>query len=80
MRKTRVLAVTFDERIPEIDVGLQNAVKDAGGVGYVRREGGAERDEAGYDKVVLFCAFVDYLHVDLFEVWHGFARREQRWD
>lgn len=60
--------VTFDERVPEVDVGLKNALKDSGGIGDAGGEGVAVRDELSYDDVVLFEAFADYMGVDLFEV------------
>ncbi|GFZ11272.1 pentatricopeptide repeat (PPR-like) superfamily protein [Actinidia rufa] len=44
-RKTSMLGVTLDERVPEIDVvGLGDAVEDGDGVGEVRRERGVQRE------------------------------------
>lgn len=63
-----MFTVPFDERVPEVDVGLKNALKGAGGVGDVGGEGVAVRHELSYDDVVLFEAFADYMGVDLFEV------------
>lgn len=76
-----MLGVTLDERVPEIDVvGLGDAVEDGDGVGEVRRERGAERDEAGDEEVVLLSAFADDLGMDLFETWDGFTGRQKRWE
>lgn len=78
MGERRVLGAASDEGIPEVDVGLRDRVEDAGGVGDVRGKGDAERDEAGYDEVVLLRPFVDDLGVDLLEVSDSFADSEQK--
>lgn len=75
----RPFAVTFDETVPEISIGSENTVEDAGGVG----EGGkrvAEGDEEVDDEVVLFEAFADDVGVELVEVEGGLAGSEEGWD
>lgn len=72
----RPFAVTFDETVPEIGIGSENTVEDAGGVG----EGGkrvAEGDEEVDDEVVLFEAFADDVGVELVEVEGGLAGSEE---
>lgn len=62
-----MLCLKFNQRVPHIYIRLLYTIKHINNVCNIERKRVVERDELGYNKMVLFEALVDDLRVDLME-------------